>query len=93
MVQWSKGGRKHYVRLPEEMNKPLVTSYNDISWCFGGGKMFYILAITVLVYLGVIIFTRKRIAITLIGSGVLLMVGAVTNLFDVSEAFRGFPSG
>ncbi len=54
--------------------------------------MFYILAITVLVYLGVIIFTRKRIAITLIGSGVLLMVGAVTNLFDVSEAFRGFPS-
>ena len=55
--------------------------------------MFYIIAITVLVYLGVIIFTRKRIAITLIGSGVLLMVGAVTNLFYVSEAFRGFPSG
>lgn len=54
--------------------------------------MFWLLLITVFVYLGIIFFTKKRIGITLIGAGLLLIMGIITDAFDVAEAFSGFPS-
>lgn len=54
--------------------------------------MFLIILITVCTYLGIVFCTKKRIAITLIGAGLLLITGAVTGSFDAKEAFAGFPS-
>lgn len=54
--------------------------------------MTLILVITFFVYLSIILFTKHRIAITLIGSGLLLIIGVITESYDVAEAFAGFPS-
>lgn len=54
--------------------------------------MYWILLITACVYIGIVFCTKKRIGITLVGAGLLLIVGAITKEFDVAEAFAGFPS-
>lgn len=54
--------------------------------------MLLILLITIFTYLGMIIYTRHRIGITLIGAGLLLICGGVTQYFDADKAFDEFPS-
>jgi len=54
--------------------------------------MILILLITALVYIGMIVYTSHRIGITLIGAGLLLIYGAVTNSFNATAAFSEFPS-
>ncbi len=54
--------------------------------------MLWILLITVFVYIGMIIYTKHRIGITLIGAGLLLICGVVTQYYDAGKAFLGFPS-
>lgn len=51
-----------------------------------------ILIITTFVYIGMVIATKHRTSIALLGSGLLLMAGAVYNLFDVNKVFADFPS-
>lgn len=54
--------------------------------------MYLTLFIIVCVYLGIILCTKKRIAITLVGSGLLFMTGMFTHSFEPAEAFKSFPS-
>ena len=53
--------------------------------------MIYILIITIMIYLTMIVFVKKRTAIAILGSGILLILGSITSLFDVGEAFSKFP--
>lgn len=54
--------------------------------------MALILIITTIVYIGMVFVTKHRTSIALIGSGLLLITGAVYNLFDVEKVFADFPS-
>lgn len=50
------------------------------------------LIITTFVYIGMVIATKHRTSIALLGSGLLLIAGAIYDLFDVNKVFAGFPS-
>ncbi len=54
--------------------------------------MYLILLITLAIYVGMIIFSKHRTAITFIGAGLLLTLGVITKSFDPIVAFRSFPS-
>ncbi|MDU5020912.1 MAG: SLC13 family permease, partial [Clostridiales bacterium] len=53
--------------------------------------MFYIIVVSIITYIGMIVFTKHRTSISFIGSGLLLMLGSVTNIFDADKAFLKFP--
>lgn len=53
--------------------------------------MLLIILVTILTYLGMIFFTRHRTSIALVGSGLLLIIGGITNTFDANLAFSKFP--
>lgn len=53
--------------------------------------MSYIILITVIIYLGMVFFTKHRTSIAFIGSGTLLMLGSITGIFDSEKAFQQFP--
>ncbi len=48
--------------------------------------------ITIAIYIGMIINTKKRTATALLGAGSLLLIGTLTSSFDVAKAFSSFPS-
>ena len=51
-----------------------------------------LMIITICIYIGMILNTKKRTATALLGAGTLLM-GTLTSSFDVAKAFSSFPSG
>ncbi len=53
--------------------------------------MIYIILTTIVTYLGMIFFTQHRTSIALISSGILLIIGAMTSIFDPVLAFSKFP--
>lgn len=53
--------------------------------------MLYIILITIIIYVGMVFFTKHRTSIAFIGSGVLLMLGSITGIFDSGKAFQQFP--
>lgn len=53
--------------------------------------MKYILAITLLTYIGMIFFTKQRTPISFIGAGLLLIIGGFTGVFNAQQAFMKFP--
>lgn len=53
--------------------------------------MEYILAITLLTYIGMIFFTKHRTSISFIGAGLLLIIGGFTGVFNAQQAFMKFP--
>ncbi|MGL5506961.1 MAG: SLC13 family permease [Paraclostridium sp.] len=53
--------------------------------------MKYILAITLLTYIGMIFFTKHRTSISFIGAGLLLIIGGFTGVFNAQQAFMKFP--
>lgn len=53
--------------------------------------MFYVILIAVITYIGMIFFTKHRTSISFIGSGLLLMLGSITGIFDSDKAFLEFP--
>lgn len=58
-----------------------------------GEKMkIIIIGITVFIYIGMLINTKKRTATALFGAGVLLLIGSLTSVFDPVQAFSSFPS-
>ncbi len=54
--------------------------------------MLYLLIITSIIYIGMIIISEHKTSIALVGSGILLIVGILTESFDVNAAFSNFPS-
>lgn len=54
--------------------------------------MYPILFITLAIYIGMVFFSKHRTAITFIGAGLLLTLGAIDNSFDPVVAFQSFPS-
>ena len=54
--------------------------------------MFITLLITITIYVFMVLFTKNRTPIAFLGSGVLLILGAITSSFDAGLAFTKFPS-
>lgn len=54
--------------------------------------MIYLLIITSIIYIGMIIISEHKTSIALVGSGILLIIGVLTEYFDVNAAFSNFPS-
>lgn len=54
--------------------------------------MYPILFVTLVIYIGMVCFAKHRTAITFIGAGILLTLGAITKSFDANIAFQSFPS-
>lgn len=54
--------------------------------------MIYIIVVSILIYIGMVFFSKYRTPITLLGSGLLLVLGSITNTFDVDLALAKFPS-
>ena len=53
--------------------------------------MIYIFLTTLSIYIGMVLFTKHRTSIALIGSGLLLAMGVLTSTFDAKMAFAKFP--
>lgn len=51
-----------------------------------------LIIITICIYIGMILNTKKRTATALLGAGTLLLIGTLTSSFDVAKAFSSFPS-
>lgn len=53
--------------------------------------MVYIIIAALLTYIGMVFFTKHRTSIAFIGSGILLVIGSLTPIFDTNAAFSKFP--
>ena len=51
-----------------------------------------LIIMTIFIYIGIILNTKKRTATALLGAGTLLLIGTLTSSFDVAKAFTSFPS-
>ena len=51
-----------------------------------------LIIMTIFIYIGMILNTKKRTATALLGAGTLLLIGTLTSSFDVAKAFTSFPS-
>lgn len=54
--------------------------------------MKIIIIITLIVYFFLVLKSKYRTAVSLIGAGGLLIVGSITDIYNVTEAFAKFPS-
>lgn len=54
--------------------------------------MTYVILVTIIVYIGMIFFSKYRTPIAFMGSGLLLILGILTGSYDVNAAFAKFPS-